>query len=819
MRKTVFALALVLISAAGLSNVALAEGRVDSDNDGLEDDVEIIIGTDPFDDDTDDDGVMDGTEVNIFATDPLNADTDSDGLLDGTELGFAFPEGNDTHPPVFVPDSDPTTTTNPLDSDTDGDGLTDGQEDADANGAVDAGETDPNLADTDGDGLSDSDEIFTYGTDPLNPDTDGDGLSDGEEVLTIGTDPLNPDTDGDGLSDGEEVNHHGTDPLNPDSDGDGLSDGDEVIVYGTNPLEPDTDSDGLSDGDEVNVHGTDPLNADTDGDWLSDGEEVLVHGTDPNDFDTDGDGLGDGEEVNIHGTDPLNPDMDDDGLSDGDEILTYFTDPLNPDTDGDELSDGDEVYIYGTDPLNPDTDGDELSDGEEVLIYFTDPLEPDTDHDGLTDFEEVIHYNTDPLNPDMDGDGLTDGEEVLEYFTDPENPDTDGDGLSDGDEVLIYFTDPMIPDSDGDGLSDGDEVLIYSTDPLNPDTDGDTYSDGDEVAIGSDPLDPESTPLSLRFPSILSVSDVGNDQGRVVRVTWVGSILDAAGSQEPIHSYSIYRRIDAARGESDGPETATVPHSRVSGDWDFVLNIPAAAQSTYNALASTLCDSTESGICWSVFFVRAHTVAPAVYYDSEPDSGYSVDNLAPAVPAAFAVDYSATQNQLAWEASEDEDFQYFRIYRGADPAFIPAPENLIQMTIGVNWLDEVTEGWQYHYKITAVDFSGNESDPASPESVTGLDDPEMPARYALYQNAPNPFNPVTEVRYDVPAPGGRVTLAIFDLSGRRVRTLVDGHETSGEKRVVWNGTDSSGGRVASGVYYCVLTAPGYDRAVKMTLLK
>ncbi|MCK4511925.1 hypothetical protein KAW64_09310, partial [bacterium] len=394
---------------------------------------------------------------------------------------------------------------------------------------------------------------------------------------------------------------------------------------------------------------------------------------------------------------------------------------------------------------------------------------------------------------------------------------TDGDGLPDYDEIFAFGTDPLDSDTDDDGLSDYDEVVTYLTDPLDPDTDGDTFSDGDEVAAGSDPLDPLRTPENVDDPWVLSITDVGNDQGGVVRVNWERSRLDAAGSSEPIHSYSIYRRIDGNR--AGVPEKADASHSRLPGDWDFVLNVPAAAESTYNALAATLCDSTESGICWSVLFVRAHTAAPAVYYDSMPDSGYSVDNLAPAVPAAFAVDYSATQNQLAWEASEDDDFQYFRIYRGTDAAFVPAPENLVHMTIGVDWLDEVTEGWQYHYKITAVDFSGNESDPASPESITGLDDSELPARYALYQNTPNPFNPVTEVRYDVPAPGGRVSLVVFDISGRCVRTLVDGHEGPGEKRVVWNGTDGAGRSVASGTYYCKLAAPGYERVVKMTLLK
>jgi len=75
-------------------------------------------------------------------------------------------------------------------ADSDGDGLTDSEEDANGNGIVDAGETDPNNPDTDGDGLNDGDEVLVHLSDPLNADTDGDGFFDGMEV-DAGTSPTN----------------------------------------------------------------------------------------------------------------------------------------------------------------------------------------------------------------------------------------------------------------------------------------------------------------------------------------------------------------------------------------------------------------------------------------------------------------------------------------------------------------------------------------------------------------------------------------------------------------------------------------------------
>jgi flagellar hook assembly protein FlgD len=94
-----------------------------------------------------------------------------------------------------------------------------------------------------------------------------------------------------------------------------------------------------------------------------------------------------------------------------------------------------------------------------------------------------------------------------------------------------------------------------------------------------------------------------------------------------------------------------------------------------------------------------------------------------------------------------------------------------------------------------------------------------PTAFALHQNVPNPFNPVTSIRYDVPAGGGRVHLAIYDVSGRRVAVLVDRHEQAGKHEVLWKGLDSAGRRAASGVYFCRLEAPGYRRTVKLVVLR
>jgi len=148
---------------AGVLVLNVKKNLVDTDGDGLTDDVEALHGTDPFDDDTDDDGLLDGPgsgeDINANGvvdpgeTDPTNPDTDGDGIQDGTEVGLTQPEGQDTDMTFFIPDADPETITDPTDADTDGDGISDGDEDINKDGEFnpDQGETDPNSAEVQGD--------------------------------------------------------------------------------------------------------------------------------------------------------------------------------------------------------------------------------------------------------------------------------------------------------------------------------------------------------------------------------------------------------------------------------------------------------------------------------------------------------------------------------------------------------------------------------------------------------------------------------------------------------------------------------------------
>ncbi len=187
------------IGTPGQAFITIANDFVDSDNDGLSDDLEDQICTDPDDADTDDDGILDGdenldhdTDIGLAdnETDPCNPDTDGDGILDGTEVGLTTDDiGPDTDTDVFVPDADPNTTTDPLDSDSDNDGESDGEEDANHNGKVDAEETDPNVSDR-SQALPFILPLLLSDSPTTKIDTDKDGiLDDGDSSGTAGDNP------------------------------------------------------------------------------------------------------------------------------------------------------------------------------------------------------------------------------------------------------------------------------------------------------------------------------------------------------------------------------------------------------------------------------------------------------------------------------------------------------------------------------------------------------------------------------------------------------------------------------------------------------
>ena len=116
---------------------------------------------------------------------------------------------------------------------------------------------------------------------------------------------------------------------------------------------------------------------------------------------------------------------------------------------------------------------------------------------------------------------------------------------------------------------------------------------------------------------------------------------------------------------------------------------------------------------------------------------------------------------------------------------------------------------------TAFDQANPDFDRIS-VALSGLS--SLPTEYALEQNYPNPFNPTTQINFSLPV-DSKVSLEVYNVLGQRVTSLVNGELPAGEHTVTWNGTNSDGGQVSSGVYFYRISAEKFNETKKMMLLK
>jgi len=361
-----------------------------------------------------------------------------------------------------------------------------------------------------------------------------------------------------------------------------------------------------------------------------------------------------------------------------------------------------------------------------------------------------------------------------------------------------------------------------------------------KASIATAPSPPASAGASdvtvewlYQFPVVKSIADVGHDQGGQVRITWMRSATDFEGTTPQIIEYAIYRRIDTGFKPELNASSVSPLGAQLAG-WDYVTTVPAEAEDEYSVVVPTIADSTiTSGQHWTAFRVRARTATIGLFYDSYPDSGYSVDNLSPSAPNGLVVAYHENgTNALDWNDSTNPDFDHFNIYRSTDPNFVPgaatlaatttllaATTTLAATTVVSAWNDPDYDMAGVYYKVSAVDFAGNESVAASPTATTGIGTTPVPARYALRVPGPNPFRGATHLEFEVPQSGRGVRIDVFGINGGRVQTLVDGPQTAGTHAVTWDGRDSRGRAVPAGMYVIRMEAADFSGMRKVLLVR
>jgi len=195
-----------------------------------------------------------------------------------------------------------------------------------------------------------------------------------------------------------------------------------------------------------------------------------------------------------------------------------------------------------------------------------------------------------------------------------------------------------------------------------------------------------------------------------------------------------------------------------------------------------------------------------------------------------------------------QDYSYSRTISGMKDAFVakfdPQLENLIASTylgstgeeegkcivIDANnniFVSGQTESTTFPTTPGAFDESYNggttdcfiaKFDSTLSNIINGFEDTELPNDFRLEQNYPNPFNPTTTISFTL-SNSSHIELRVYDSLGRLINTLVNDHLSVGSHSLVWNGKDSRGSDVVSGIYFCELKTDHFHNMIKMNLVK
>ena len=205
--------------------------------------------------------------------------------------------------------------------------------------------------------------------------------------------------------------------------------------------------------------------------------------------------------------------------------------------------------------------------------------------------------------------------------------------------------------------------------------------------------------------------------------------------------------------------------------------------------------------------------------------GPGADFVAPArVPELTVSGLGSGSWRLDWTPGSEADLSHYVVYCDSAAVFTPAAEKVLRTIPHPAAACTVSTTLPAGYfLVAAVDAAGHGGgySPAAAFDAGGISpvpDLDLPRALAITQVAPNPFNPTTVISFDVPR-SGPVSLAVFDVRGRRVRTLVDASLEAGRHRVTWDGRDAHGAAAASGVYFARLKDATARTTFKMVLAK
>ena len=412
----------------------------------------------------------------------------------------------------------------------------------------------------------------------------------------------------------------------------------------------------------------------------------------------------------------------------------------------------------------------------------------DSDQDGTPDSLDDFPFDYRGWRDD-NGNGLLDPEEI---------PDSDGDGMPDGYETMFGFD-----------LADASDAL--------DDADSDSVDNVTEYRYGTDPLDSSSTPPTvdlrgyLRNDSYDPRIDVANSVVIYVNLRFSG---DQASNTQLIYSSSRAIRVEnILQGSANCAQTT-------STDFDGTLDCgtltdgPSGLDIFFYLTPLQACQ-LDFTIEWTSDEVE---LAPGDNTQSLSVQVEGCPSEVPPVPVLSVSDSTYSDRvELSWTTSSGAS--YYEIFRGTRDDSTAAA--LLETVADANYVDSslVSTDTYYYWVRACNDLGCSALSPSGAGSlgVSGVDieaaDSVLPNRFGLLPNYPNPFNPSTIFRYDLPQPA-HVTLKVYNMLGREIATLVDEQHSAGRYTIRF---DASG--LPSGVYLYHMTAGAFRQSRSMVLIR